>query len=219
MTFKITRTTATALLLLAGASGLAGCTSPGVPVNRSLESVNQPVVTRTNFTLDLATAPGGGLALSEQRRLDEWFEAMDLRYGDRISIDDPTASRANRVAIEAIAGKYGLLIAEGAPTTAGYVNAGGIRVVLTRSSATVKGCPDWGMKTDTNLNNATAGGYGCAINGNLAAMVANPEDLVTGQKGNGETRVMSSDKAINTYRGQANTGAGGLKASATSGGN
>lgn len=219
MKLSITRKSATALLLLAGASALSACTSSGVPVNRSLESVNQPIVTRTNYTMDLATQPGGGLAPAEARRLDDWFETLDLRYGDRIAIDDPSASRATQQTIEAVAGKYGLLLADGAPTTAGYVNAGTVRVVVTRSKAEVKGCPDWGTRSDTNLNNATASGYGCAINGNLAAMVANPQDLVTGQKGNGETTVMSSDKAINGYRGQALTGAGGLKASATQGGN
>lgn len=214
----ITRTAATAILLLAG-SGLAGCTSSGVPVNRSLESVNQPIVTRTNYAFDLATGPGGGLSPAEARRLDGWFATLDLRYGDKVAIDDPIASRATRADIEAVAGKYGLLLADAAPTTAGYVGSGSVRVVVTRSKAEVRGCPDWGLKSDTNLNNATSGGYGCAINGNLAAMVANPEDLVTGQKSNGETVVMSSDKAITSYRGQAVTGATGLKASATSGGN
>ena len=53
-----------------------------------------------------------------------------------------------------------------------------------------------------NYANATYPGFGCGVNGNLAAMVANPEDLITGQKGNGETVVMSSTKAIDSYRDQ-----------------
>ena len=45
----------------------------------------------------------------------------------------------------------------------------------------------------------------------LAAMVANPEDLITGQKGTGETVVSTSTKAIKAYRDLAPTGAtGGL---------
>ena len=58
--------------------------------------------------------------------------------------------------------------------------------------------------------NATSDGFGCAVNANWAAMVANPEDLLTGQKGTGETVVMSSTKAIDSYRQQAPTGEGGL---------
>jgi pilus assembly protein CpaD len=52
-------------------------------------------------------------------------------------------------------------------------------------------------------------------------MIANPEDLLAGQTGNGETVIMSSTKAIETYREKPNTGAGELKASGTgaSGGN
>ena len=66
--------------------------------------------------------------------------------------------------------------------------------------------------------NATSSNYGCATNANFAAMVANPEDLITGQKGSGETVVMSSTKAIDSYREQKPTGEDGLKESATSSG-
>ena len=61
-----------------------------------------------------------------------------------------------------------------------------------------------------HYNNATSPGYGCAINGNLAAMVANPEDLIEGQAGTGETVVATGNKAITTYRDAQPTGAGGL---------
>ncbi len=49
-------------------------------------------------------------------------------------------------------------------------------------------------------------------------MVANPEDLITGQTGTGETVVMSSSKAIDSYRKQTPTGAGGLAENSTSAG-
>jgi pilus assembly protein CpaD len=68
-----------------------------------------------------------------------------------------------------------------------------------------------------NYNNGTSPNYGCATNSNLAAMIANPEDLIEGQKGTGETVIMSSSKAIETYRDAAPTGAGGLSENATGG--
>lgn len=209
MTQRTLRKTATVLLVAISAVGLSGCTTGKMPVNRSLESAHQPVVQRTNYTFDVVSGPGG-LAPTEARRLSGWFEAMDLRYGDRISIDDPVASSATRAAIEGVAGRFGLLVGEGAPATPGYVNAGSVRVVVSRSTATVPGCPDWDTKTDRNYNNATASGFGCAINGNLAAMIANPEHLVKGATGSGQTTVMSSDKAISSYRTQAPTGEKGL---------
>ena len=88
---------------------------------------------------------------------------MDLRYGDRIAIDDPSAPRDPRGGA-ALAGRYGLLLADGAPVTDGYVAPGQARVVITRSTASVPGCPDWSEKTDANYNNATHRHYGCAVN-------------------------------------------------------
>jgi hypothetical protein len=58
---------------LAGPDALAGC--GGIATNRSLDSIHQPVVERTNYTLDVTTGPGG-LSYPEQRRLTGWFEAM-----------------------------------------------------------------------------------------------------------------------------------------------
>jgi pilus assembly protein CpaD len=195
-------------LALSGCGGMAG--------NRSLESVRQPVVERTNYVLDLNAVPGG-LSLPEQRRLAGWFDAMKLRYGDRITVDDPMKSGSNRAAVEAVAGRYGLLVGDQAPVTTGLVNAGTVRVVVTRSSATVPGCPDWSAKSDANFANATSPGFGCAINGNMAAMVADPEHLLHGAEGTGTTTVMSSTKAIESYREAKPTGEGGLKQQSSSG--
>jgi len=60
-----------------------------------------------------------------------------------------------------------------------------------------------------NYLNATTSGYGCATNSNLAAMVANPEDLIQGQSGTGETVIMSGTKAIDSFRNRAPSGNGG----------
>lgn len=209
---KTTRVIGSALALSMGLA-LAGC--GGMPTNRSLESIHQPVVERTNYTLDVTTGPGG-MSLTEQRRLAGWFDAMKLRYGDRISIDDPAQSGATRAAVEALASRYGLLISDQTPMTPGYVNAGTARVIVTRSSASVPGCPDWSANSDANFNNATSSNFGCAVNSNFAAMVANPEHLLKGSSDPGNTVVMSSTKAIDSYREAKPTGEDGLKAPATS---
>ena len=177
--------------------------------NRSLYSVKQPVVERSNYMLDVNTT-SEGLPVSEQQRLTGWFESMNLRYGDRLSIDDGGNSLAVREDVAAIASRYGLLVSEGAPVTAGQSSPGQARVVITRSTASVPDCPDWSHTAEANELNATNPNYGCSINGNLAAMVANPEDLVMGQQGTGETVVTTHTKAIETYRDQEPTGAAGL---------
>lgn len=208
---------ASAALLLSLATVLSAC-SVNAPENRMLNSVHQPVVQRDRYVLDVETLPGGGLAIAEQRRLADWFESLGLKYGDKISIDDPLYAKATIAAVDSVAGRWGMFVDGPAPVTPGYVAAGGARVVVTRATASVPGCPDWSKKSDFSMNNATSPGFGCAINGNLAAMVADKEHLVQGATGTGETVVMSGTKAIDSYRNARPSGEQGLKANATSAG-
>jgi pilus assembly protein CpaD len=210
------------VLLLAGMLSLplAACNAPSAELNRSLESVHQPVVQRTSFVFDVSTLPGGGLAVSEQRRLAGWLDALDLGYGDRISLDDPVDSDQTRDSVEKVAGRFGILLAAVAPVTEGAIAPGTARVVVSRTEAYVPGCPDWATKVDNKNTSATSSNYGCAINGNMAAMVANKEDLVRGTKGMSTTLVQSNTKAIQAYREQPVTGLQGLKTISTkTGGN
>ena len=111
-----------------------------------------------------------------------------------------------------MAGRYGLLVSDGAPVTEGYVDPGKVRVVVTRSRASVPSCPNWDDQIATITDNATHSGFGCAVNGNLAAMVADPEHLIHGATGTGETVVMSSSKAIKPIVKPKPTGEDGLAA-------
>lgn len=198
---------------------LAGCSSgPLTETNTSLYSVNQPVVDRTNFTLDVDTGRSG-LSINEQQRLNGWFETMDLRYGDRVTVEDPSSNPAVADAVNELAGRYGLIVSGVAPTTTGLLGAGQARVVITRSTASVPSCPNWDDRHDGNFKNETSKNYGCAINSNLAAMVANPEDLLEGQSGTGETVIATGTKAIATFREAEPTGAGGLQQAQQAGGN
>jgi len=211
------RYSAAALALSLGLA-ISACNQP--PVNSSLNSTKQPVVERSNFTLDVATN-AAGLPVPEQRRLVDWFDSLDLKYGDRVALDGTAGNDAAREDVAAVAARYGLLLADGAPVTSGFVQAGSVRVVVTRTTAAVPGCPDWQDHFATNLENATDDGFGCSVNTNLAAMVADPEHLLHGAEGTGETVVMSSTKAIQSYREQEPTGNGDVQevSSQSSGGN
>jgi pilus assembly protein CpaD len=74
------------------------------------------------------------------------------------------------------------LLVDTPPVTAGNVAPGTVRVVVSRSTASVPSCPDWSKTTEANYNSSNHSNYGCASNSNLAAMIADPEDLVRGQK-------------------------------------
>lgn len=195
MTNTISRSIAGAFALSLGLS-LAAC--GGMADNRSLYSLRQPVVERSTVALDVATS-GDGLPAEEQRRVAAWFEAMDLRYGDRVSVEDPLGRPETRAAVADLAGRYGLLLVDGAPVVAGDIQPGQARVIIARSRASVPGCPDWSAKSDANLGNGISPNYGCANNSNLAAMIANPEDLIKGQQGSPDTYINTSTATIKAY--------------------
>ena len=188
-------------ILIAASLGLAGCGT--LPTNTSMYSVHQPVVERANYTIDLAS-DGDGIAVADQKRLNEWLETLDLRYGDRISIDSGDGMGNDNAArdVRAAAAERGVLVAERAPATPGIIAPGNIRVVVTRSQASVPSCPDNRTTHGHNFNAGNNSNYGCALNSNLAAMVADPEDLVRGRD-NKRLDSNSGNAAVNAYKKKA----------------
>ncbi len=180
---------------------LAGCAANSLGTsNTSLYSVHQPVVERTNYAIDLNT-DGGSISSAERTRLAEWFDALQLRYGDRVSVDSGNgyASSAATNAVAQTAAELGLTMEGPAPVTAGQVSPGMIRVVVTRSNASVPSCPDFSTDHDRNYNASNHSNYGCATNSSLAAMIADPEDLVRGRDSK-RLDTNSGKKAVDGYR-------------------
>lgn len=200
-------------LLLAPALLLGGCGT----YNGGVDSVYQPVVSRTDYTLDLQTS-GYGLAPGEPQRLAGWLQAMRLTYGDHVGVDDGGDGSTGREQIAAEASRYGMILSDRAPVTTGQIAPGTVRVVVTRMSAQVPNCPDYSRVYQPDYSASTTSNFGCATNRNLAAMVANPGDLVRGQPGAETIDTESSSKAIRTMRSATPTGAGGLKSESTGGG-
>lgn len=198
--------TARNTLLLGIALGLSACGTE----NRGLSSVHQPVVQRTDYVYDVAGA--GGLEQTDVKRLAGWFEALKIGYGDRVSVDSSSAgdTRAARDAVAALAARYGLLLDETAPVTSGEIAPGNVRVVVSRVTASVPNCPDWSRASQPDMTGHASSNYGCATNSNLAAMIANPEDLISGRSGSPVSSTLASSKAVKTYREAPTTGAGGL---------
>lgn len=204
------------LLLLASVTAGACSYTPGEPApQRGVASVNVPVVTRADYAYDVA-APGGSIPPSEEARLDAWFRGLQLGYGDSISVDGPMADVA-RADVARIAGRYGLLTSAGAPVTAGAIPDGAVRVVVSRTRASVPNCPNWSEETAPNYNNRMFSNYGCAVNSNLAAMIANPEDLVYGREGSGVTDPVTATRGVDVYRSAPPTGKGGLQSTSAGG--
>jgi pilus assembly protein CpaD len=208
--------------LLALGISTTACTvpqgGPGAYIpNPSMNSVNQPVVQRTDYVFDASTS-GNGISGDELARLNDWFQSLELGYGDRISIDDmgygdPVA----RSDIESLAASYGLLLSNHVPLTAGSIRPGSVRVIVSRATASVPNCPNWSDRNSWSSPIDTASNYGCGVNSNLAAMVANPSDLVLGQAGDGTGDAATAAKAIRVYRNAEPTGKAGLQETSTKG--
>ena len=171
--------------------------------SRGLDSLNQPVVQRTDYLLDLAD--NGGLSDADIGRLHAWFETLRLSYGDHVFVDRGTS--AGRHDVAKVAAAYGLLVSPGAPILEGDVPMGAVRVIVSRTTASVPTCPNY---TRDRGPSSTSSNYGCGVNANLAAMIADPNDLVLGQAGSVVTDPHTSSKAIRFYRQTQPTGTKGL---------
>ncbi|MFW2830871.1 CpaD family pilus assembly lipoprotein [Sphingomonas sp. ID0503] len=184
-----------AILLLA--SGLAACG----PLNQGVQSVHQPVVTTTALTFDLTGAAG------DEQRLGEWFDRIGLGYGDTLSVEGAGDRRmvarlasARGVAVQARPAGYGLG-----------------RVTVTRAAAQVPGCPDWSRPSGPEWQASTTSNYGCALNAAMAAMVADPADLLTGRRADPNAPSNVAERAVSMHLSAQPTGAQGLKSEGTGG--
>ena len=175
---------------------------------RGISEVNVPVITRVDYTFD-AAAPDGTLSPSERARLSAWFGGLGLGYGDRVYVSGPYAESA-RYDVAQVAGQYGMLLSPGFPVTSGAVDPGAVRVIVTRTTASLPGCPNWTEASQPNFGNHQMSNFGCAVNGNMAAMVADPQDLVWGRESGGVIDSITATRAIQSYRKAAPTGEKGL---------
>lgn len=196
------------IILIALTSALAACNTPDL-ADKGLAPVNVPVVTSADYVFD-AAAPDGALAPGETDRLNGWFQGLGLGYGDTIYVDGPYADAA-RGQVAAVAGQYGMMVSQGAPVTAGVIQPGAVRVVVSRRRATVPGCPNWSLPSQPNFDNRNMSNFGCGVNSNLAAMVANPEDLIHGREGVGTNDTDTAAKAVLFYRSTPPSGVKGLQ--------
>lgn len=203
------------IILIALASSVAACNTPD-HADTGVASVNVPVVTSADYVFD-AAAPDGALAPGETDRLNGWFQGLGVGYGDTIYVDGAYADAA-RGQVAAVAGQYGMPVADGVPVTPGVVQPGTVRVVVSRRRAEVPNCPNWSVPSEPNYDNRNMSNFGCGVNSNIAAMVANPEDLLRGREGDGTTNVNAATRAVQFYKSQPPSGSKGLQSVTTKGG-
>src|SRR3546814_3255295 len=84
-----------ALPLLAALALHLGACQTGAE-NRSMDSVHQPVVSRTDYVFDVRLNDSGELSYGEMERLDGWFSSIGLAYGDWVANDNLEDRKSKR---------------------------------------------------------------------------------------------------------------------------
>jgi pilus assembly protein CpaD len=190
-------------IILGAALLVTGCTTGPVTKNRGLESVHQPVVSRSDFVFDLQS-DGSSINSVDIASLSGWMESLRLGYGDHVAIDGNGAYDVSGVrdVVGALAARRGLLIDANAPITAGEIPAGHVRVIVSRLKASVPNCPDWGRNSAEDFNSNTSSDFGCATNKNLSAMIADPSELVSGRTNDGTGSTVSNARSVKAIQAQ-----------------
>jgi pilus assembly protein CpaD len=162
---------------------LGACATP--PDNMADEGAaptpHQAVVsfqTRTlvvHFPPDAETPEPGQISA-----LNVLFGTGELARGDHVIVERPPGDLAQVRADLLSAG----LVREGLSTSLAVnpiVGASELRLVVEHAIASAPGCPDWSKSPDKNFANTVHTNFGCATAANLAAMVADPHDLLNGR--------------------------------------
>lgn len=162
---------------------LAGC-----QLDPSLDDTYEPATVAERYPIELRNAtfktglraPTGELNTNQANAVTDFAIEAKRTSSPKVQILYPGGSSASRK----LANDIALTITQyGVPKNRILVKAirGGanepIQLVLTRKVAVTKECGDWSEDLGSTYSNAAHPNFGCAMQHNIAAMVANPEDL------------------------------------------
>jgi len=179
---------------------LSACTPPAAEYSVA-EAPKTLKVDYLTFRHDAGFLPGAAaLTPQEIRRLDDFLDDAQVVGGSKVYLQ---ASGGDRLAAQRSGAIVKALTARGV----GAVNlpdlASGpvdrLTVTAQRYVVTPPDCPDWSRQAVENHANALPSNYGCASLTNLALMVADPRDLVTGRP-LGPADADPAIKAVERYR-------------------
>ena len=148
---------------------------------RNTELPNSIVVSETTFAHTVRYQAGVDEPDAAQiTGLNDFLVGNDVERGDRIVIEraaSPTDDMRASILADALARK-GLLPAM---SEAASVPPGELHLVIHRYVASAPGCPNWTKPPGNDFDNTMHSDFGCATAANLAAMVADPHDLLIGR--------------------------------------
>ena len=178
--------------------GLAGCKQN--TGNPSLNIQYAPRISTEEILYDMRFNANNDMTALQVKTHEAFLRGLGLRYGDRIFIDDPEpdGARERRALVAALLAKYGLIPENENVVTNGFIAPNAIRIVVRRARAAVNNCPSWSDSVSINKGVNMMNNTGCATASNMAAMVADPNDLVDGRSYKG-SEAQSIVKAVKAY--------------------
>jgi pilus assembly protein CpaD len=180
-TFRIRLT----VLLLASLSACA-TKNNGFRDNAGLDSIHKATVTLQESSHPVRFL-NGKLSANEEASLAAFISANGLRYADRLTLrtSEPNMAVGYRSAMNTVLGRFGLSVGN-IETTLG-MPASEVALIVSRPTVTLPDCSIHSGPNGLNGNNENMSNYGCAVRSNLAAMAANPADLVSGNVLDGQS--------------------------------
>ncbi len=202
MKLKIAHIT-TSLLLL---TSLSACstTNNGSRDNAGVDSMYKATVTLQESIHPISFS-NSKLSANEEASLTAFISSSGLRYADRLTLrtSEPNMSVDYRNLVNAVLGRFGLAIGN-VETTLG-LQPGSATLAVSRPTVTLPKCAVHNTSKPYNVNNENMSNYGCSTRSNLAAMVANPADLVSGNVLDGQGADITA-KPVDGFGGRELTG-------------
>ena len=194
---------------------LAGCDTNGphsLTVGAAPDDyrTNHPIVIgEKDMVLDLPVAAGErGMTGSQRARLDGFLDDYDRSAAPVLTISAPAGSVNSTAASHAARDFLGRATALGVPRSriamlsyeAGAPDASPpIRVAFTAVKAQTDKCGRWPDDLTDTAENRHYSNFGCSMQNNLAAQVANPTDLL-GPRRRGEIDAENRKRVIDSYQ-------------------
>jgi len=151
--------------------------------HRGNASIKTPTVASQAITRDIAFGPDQEIRPADAEALRAFLASLRLDYGARLTLDDPhpEGAAARRAAVASIVAASGGVLTNATPPASTDMPVGTARLWVERAQAIAPACPDWSSNPSSNMSAATHSNFGCAVNSNLSAMVADPRDLANGR--------------------------------------
>jgi pilus assembly protein CpaD len=198
------RTITARFLLLAGMLLASGCDTTDASGPAELSAPLPPKRTKVElvtFDHDIHFARGAkAVAPGEAVGLASFLKSNAIGDNDTVTVGSPDGSSslaaARQTAVLAALKNFhvhAVATADTAPAS------GSVRIHVSHAVVTAPRCPDWSKPEADEPTNAPSSNYGCSNEANLAAMVADPTDLIEG-KASDKADGVALARGVDLYR-------------------